>query len=176
MPVDTLLKAFGYLSSLRAKGFQTPVVLCSFALDASKTNPAKFRKFREVLLAELKRGTIIISATDGRGANLDELSPAKQFLPGCLRHDNLLTVAVSSKQGLPAPRACSGRKTVFCSAEGSRPKSCWNDGSLRAISGSSQAAAVLAATAFHLHQEKGDMRAVLKKRGKRIFEFQPQAP
>lgn len=167
LPVDSLVKAFGHLHSLRARGYQTPVVLCAFALDAAKTDPAKFKKFEEVILAELKRGTIIVSATDGRGMDLDQLKPGKVFLPGCLRHENLLTVALSSKDGLPAPRGCSGKEKVFCSAEGTRLISCWKDGSLRAISGSSQASAVVAATVFHLHQNKESIRIALKKNGSR---------
>lgn len=166
-PVGTLLKAFEHLGSLREKGYEVPVILCSFALDPAKTNPVAFAKFKEALLAELKRGTIIVSSTDGRGKDLDQLKPRERFLPGCLIHPNLITVAVSSKDGFPAPRACSGKKTVFCSAEGTRLKSCWNDGSLRKISGSSQAAAVVAATAFHLSPGRDSIRQVLKKHGKR---------
>lgn len=145
-----LIKAMEKLAHFRESGQEVAVILCAFALEREDTDAEAYRTFRAKLRALLDQGVVIVAATNGRGENLDTLPEEKSYLPGCLEHANLITVAACSDRGFPAPRASSGEKRVFCAAAGRQIPSLWVRGGEKRLSGSSQAAALVAAEAYFL--------------------------
>ncbi len=169
---DHLVAALQKLQTDLEAGREVSVVLCSFSLERTKTSGKLFEEFRALLESLLKMGVVIVSATNGAGANLDALGEEESYLPGCLEHPNLLTIAACSDRGFPAPRASTGKKKVFASAVGRNVRSLWPAGKEKTLSGSSQAAALVAAEAYHLLNRKQnpvrpeDLRDALTRQGR----------
>ncbi len=168
---DHLVAALQKLQTDLKDGRKVSVVLCSFSLERKKTSSKLFGEFRGLLESLLSEGVVIVSATNGAGADLDALGEEESYLPGCLEHPNLLTIAACSDRGFPAPRASTGKKKVFASAVGRNVRSLWPKGQEKTLSGSSQAAALVAAEAYHLlnRQENPvrpeDLREALTRQG-----------
>lgn len=167
-----LVAALQRLEADLEAGRKVSVVLCSFSLERKKTSSKLFGEFRGLLESLLSKGVVIVSATNGAGANLDALSEEESYLPGCLEHPNLLTIAACSDRGFPAPRASVGKERVFASAVGRNVRSLWPKGQEKTLSGSSQAAALVAAEAYHLLNRKQnpvrpeDLRKALPRQGR----------
>lgn len=170
---DHLVGAVERLMRYHESGQPVAVVLCSFSLDRKSTDQATYESFRGKLVALLDAGVVVVSATRGSGDNLDTLGEDEEFLPGCLEHPNLLTIAACSDRGFPAPRASTGTRRVFASAVGRQVTSLWPRGNEKQLSGSSQAAALVAAEAYFLLTRPSDpvrpadLREALTERGTR---------
>jgi len=170
LQVEKLLDALAKIQELKRADHQIPVVLCPFSMTRLDSGIKGFDLFAEKLSELLEQGTIVVSATDGKSRDLDQLPDSDLFLPGCLDHPNLLTITPCSRDGFLAPRASFGTKRVFAAAHGTQVTSLWLGGKTKKLSGSSQAAALAAAEVFYCLTRKEDpaelknLRGILSKR------------
>lgn len=148
--VSNLMKALQRVGELKEAGFDIPVVLMPFALERKDASMEEFEMFSKAVLELAESGTVVVTATANLGRDLDQLDGGARYSPGCLKHPNILTITSCSENGFLAPRASWGKETVFTAAPGSRIESQWLGKDRKKLSGSSQAAALVAAKAFHL--------------------------
>ena len=140
-----LVEALRRVGKLRSSGRDVAVLLCAFTLEREDTEADVFEAFRREAAALMTDGLIIVAAAGGTGANLDQLPADRHVLPACIKHPNLVVVTSCSRDGQLAPRSNTGPTQVAVAAPGTRIDSCWLEGGRKRLSGTSQAAALVAA-------------------------------
>jgi len=74
LQVERLLQALAKIQELKKAGHKIPVVLCPFSMTRLDSGIKGFDLFAEKLGELLEQGTIVVSATDGKSRDLDQLS------------------------------------------------------------------------------------------------------
>ncbi|GAA5484501.1 S8 family serine peptidase [Haloferula sargassicola] len=144
-----LLRAIERIRDLRKRGLRVRVVLCAFNLYPKDCEAGEFQAVADALKGLMDEGVWIVASAGSRGEDLDGLDGDERSLPANLDHPNCLVVAATNDRGLLAARSNFGASTVWLAAAGTRIESLWPHGERKELSGSSQAAAVVAARLFH---------------------------
>lgn len=160
-----LLRAVRRTRQLADGTLRVRVLLCAFNLYPDDCEPREFDAFAEGLRKLMDDGVWVVAAAGNRGVDLDEVEGRASSLPACLDHPNCLVVASANGRGLLAARSNFGVETVWIAGPGARIESLWPGGGRKALSGSSQAAAVVAARLFHEAREhpEAELPEILKR-------------
>jgi hypothetical protein len=149
MAPETLIRAIRRTRELASEGLRPQVLLCAFNLYPEDCKPGEFEAFESDLRKLMDEGVWIVAAAGNRGQNLDEADASERSLPASAKHANLIVVAAADERGLLTSRSNFGPNSVWIAAQGVRVESLWIDGQTKALSGTSQAAAIVAARIFH---------------------------
>lgn len=165
MAAETLTRAVHRTCGLATEGLRPRVVLCAFNLYPEDCEPGEFEAFETALRQLMDEGVWVVAAAGNRGRDLDEAGPGERSLPAAADHPNLTVVAAANERGLLTARSNFGRDTVWIAARGVRVESLWNEGRTKAVSGTSQAAAIIAARVFHqaLEDPGADLPEIRKR-------------
>jgi hypothetical protein len=163
-PAD-LLKAIARTLELDAGEVRVRVLLCAFNLYPEDCAPGEFEAFEKAMRGLMDDGVWVVASAGNRGEDLDTVKSGVRSLPAGIDHPNRVVVAAANDRGLLAARSDFGVGSVWIAAPGVRVESLWPDGTRKALSGSSQAAAVVAARLFHeakAHPDE-DLEAICKR-------------
>jgi hypothetical protein len=165
MAAETLTRALRRTRGLATEKLRPRVVLCAFNLYPEDCEPGEFEAFETALRQLMDEGVWVVAAAGNRGRDLDEAGPGERSLPAAADHANLIVVAAANERGLLTARSNFGRDTVWIAARGVRVESLWNEGRTKAVSGTSQAAAIVAARVFHqaLEDPGADLPEIRKR-------------
>lgn len=139
-PVTSAVEA---VIALRAKGWDIPVVLCAFDYRRNKADGDKYDHFKRRFETLLSSGALCVCAAGNSGGDLDKKGMEDQYQVA-LKHPALIAVAASTGDGQLLAASNYGASTVALAAPGFAVESAAKDGGTAALSGSSQAAAVVA--------------------------------
>ncbi len=141
--LDQVTAALESVIALRAKGWDIPMVLCAFDYRRQKADGDKYNGFKQIFETLLKSGVICVCAAGNSGSDLDK-SGMEDHFQVALKHPALIVVAAGTNDGQLLAASNYGAGTVALAAPGFAVESAAKDGGRTALSGSSQAAAVVA--------------------------------
>lgn len=165
MAPETLIRAIRRTRELASEGLRPQVLLCAFNLYPEDCKPDEFEAFEADLRKLMDDGVWIVAAAGNRGQNLDEAEASERSLPASAKHTNLIVVAAADERGMLTSRSNFGPNSVWIAAQGVRVESLWIDGQTKTLSGTSQAAAIVAARIFHqaLENPGADLAMIRQK-------------
>lgn len=135
--------ALEMVAALRRKGWDIPVVLCAFDYRTKPANGEENERFKQSIKALTGTGVMCVCAAGNSGSDMDGKGADPQFQVA-LRHPAMVTVAACTKDGQLLAASNYGTVSVALAAPGFAVESAAKGGGMAALSGSSQAAAVVA--------------------------------
>ncbi|MBN8457144.1 MAG: S8 family serine peptidase [Verrucomicrobia bacterium] len=135
--------ALEMVAALRKKGWDIPVLLCAFDYRTKPENGEGNERFKQSIQALTNAGVICVCAAGNSGNNIDGKAADPQFQVA-LRHPAMITVAACTGDGQLLAASNYGAVSVALAAPGFGVESAAREGGMAALSGSSQAAAVVA--------------------------------
>jgi subtilisin family serine protease len=130
--------------ALRVAGWDIPLVLCAFDYRQSSEDGEERERFLQAFRKLLGAGLLCVAASGATGMDLDGAEGAGQYQTE-LRHPALVTVAACTDDGQLLAASNYGARSVALAAPGLAVTSAAPGGGTATLSGSSQAAARVAA-------------------------------
>ena len=157
MRAADLIAAVEEAARPRQGSLRVHVLLTAFNLYPEDCEAAEFASFEKALGDLMDRGVWVVASAGNRGLDLDRVTRNERSLPAGANHKNLLVIAAAGEEGLLASRSNYGKTSVWLAARGARVDSLSLDGQRKTLSGSSQAAALVAARLFALRRESPEL-------------------
>lgn len=152
------------VTALRAAGWDVPLVVCAFDYRRNPADGDQLVRFEQAFRGLLASGVTCVCAAGNQGADIDSLPAEVRQYPAAFGGEALIAVAACTPDGQLLATSNRGTKSVLLAAPGFAVRSAAPAGGAAELSGSSQAAAqVAAALAAHAVASRQRKPAELRK-------------
>lgn len=153
--LDAVSSSLALLQQLKDAGLNVPVVLLPIEYYRSANDRDRFERFqREV--EKVSKTSLVVTAAGNQGTDNDA-DDGKAAFPASFPFPTLLAVACTNGSGHLHARSNHGATSVDLGAPGFGIESAWLKGERKRVTGSSQAAAQVAARAIAILRQSRDL-------------------
>lgn len=164
--LEDVSKSLALIDGLKSSGLSIPILLLPLEYYRHGKDDDAFDRFQKIL-EKVSATTLIVTAAGNKGINNDG-PMAKSAFPSTFPLPHLLSVACTNDSGHLHPKSNYGSSSVDLGAPGFGIESAWLKGERQRSTGTSQAAAIVAARAVAIRRDAPDvtplaLRAALLK-------------